>query len=177
MKSGGSMAIGTLGAATVCCVLMVSAAFAQDLYPDPVRCESWCDGLYDRCRAEGKSSCEAYRRECVRDCAPLRAPDRFGAIAYDAQTKAIGFSTDYGTRAEADQRALSECRSSRKGCVVVVRFTDGCAALASDRKSRTWGWGRSGLSQDEAEFNALSGCTDQGGKDCRTEVSICNQAR
>lgn len=178
MKSRRSTALGTPGVTAVAVgwVLMAGIAFAQDAYPDPVQCQSWCQGIHDRCRAEGQSSCEISHRECMKDCVPLRTPDRFGAIAYDAATKAVGFSTDYGTRAEADQRALSECRSSRKGCAVVVRFTDGCAALAIDSKSRTWGWGRSGLSKDEAEFNAITGCADKGGKDCRREVSICNQA-
>lgn len=166
------IAVPLAGAAVLICA---SAAFAGDNYPDPVPCQNWCKATYERCQAEGRPSCDVFRQDCRRECLSGRPADRFGAIAYDPKTKAAGFSTNYGSRDEADQRALSECKSSRNHCRVVVHFTAGCAALAVDGKSRTWGWGISGLSQDEAELNAVNGCTDYGGTQCGIRVSVCNQ--
>jgi hypothetical protein len=55
----------------------------------------------------------------------------FGAIAVDPATRAYGFWYDVGTRANAESRALRQCRarSSRNTCRGIVWVRNGCAAV------------------------------------------------
>src|ERR1700681_405368 len=55
------------------------------------------------------------------------AADNFGAIAFSASSGAAGYSYDYASRDEAEERALQECG---RGCEVVLWFKNACGALA-----------------------------------------------
>jgi hypothetical protein len=73
-----------------------------------------------------------------------------GAIAFSNSSGAIGYSNDYNSANEAQQRALRECGD---GCRVVIAFTNACAALAVGA-GRGYGTGWAGNRQ-EAESIAM----------------------
>jgi serine/threonine-protein kinase len=95
------------------------------------------------------------------------ADDSYGAIAFSTESGASGHSYNYGSREEAEERALQECGS---GCEVVLWFKNGCGALAVGNNNG-WGTGWSG-SREEAENNALNQCSQQT-SNCDVKVRAC----
>ena len=83
-----------------------------------------------------------------------QAQDNYGAIAYSSSTGRYGYSYDFGSRAEAENYAISKC--GRGDCVVKVWFKNACGALAVGRRGAL-GWGLAG-SRGSAEDRALSEC-------------------
>jgi hypothetical protein len=92
---------------------------------------------------------------------PSATPNRFGAIAYHRASQSWGVSYDTARARDAEVAALKQC--GQRECVVVHKFKNGCAALASGPK--TFG-AASGATRDEAETKALqrcgAGCTPLG---------------
>lgn len=96
-----------------------------------------------------------------------------GALAIDGnQGDQYGFSYNYGSMQEAEQRALSECGY---GCSIVLRFESGCGAYAADQNygSSAYGWGTAS-SGGEAQSRALSECASRGGSSCMVRSWGCN---
>ncbi len=133
---------------------------------------------YDYCTAgcpagEGRSECTD---ECSVRCSPggdLEEthpwnPNYYGAIAYDAENVAYGWSYGMGDEREAEMRALSGCRDNGDACKVVVTFVNSCAAVAANGTKR-FKVGQGG-SRDEAQAKALSAC----GRDCEIKVWSCS---
>ena len=86
--------------------------------------------------------------------AVVQAQNNYGAIAYSSSTGRYGYSYDFGSRAEAEDYAISQC--GRSDCVVKVWFKNACGALAVGRRGAL-GWGWSG-SRGSAENIALNEC-------------------
>lgn len=96
-----------------------------------------------------------------------------GALAIDTnQGDQYGFSYDFSSMGAATDRALGECGS---GCSVVLRFSSGCAAYATDQSSGStvYGWGTAS-SRGSARSRAISECQSQGGMSCQVRVWGCN---
>ena len=84
------------------------------------------------------------------------AADNYGAIAFSHGSGARGYSYDYPSQEEAEERALQECG---RGCEVVVWFVNACGALAVGAGN---GYGYAwAASRREAEASALSFCQGQ----------------
>jgi len=94
--------------------------------------------------------------------AVVQAQDNYGAIAYSSSTGRYGYSYDWGSRAEAEDYARSQC--GRSDCAVKVWFKNACGALAVGRRGAL-GWGWAG-SRGQAEGRALS--------ECQARASGCN---
>ncbi|GIL02492.1 MAG: hypothetical protein BroJett030_23910 [Alphaproteobacteria bacterium] len=90
----------------------------------------------------------------------------FGAIAYSAYSGRWGYSYDYLSRYEAEQRALAECGG---GCQIAVWFSNGCGALAVGPDGWGSGWA---YSRAQAEANALSACRSYS-YGCRIQAWAC----
>ena len=86
--------------------------------------------------------------------AEAQAWDNYGAIAYSSSTGRYGYSHDFGSRAEAENYAVSQCGMS--DCAVKVWFRNACGALAVGQRGGM-GWGWSG-SRGGAENIALNEC-------------------
>jgi hypothetical protein len=85
--------------------------------------------------------------------------DNFGAIAYSQHDGASSHSFDYGSRDEAEERAMQECGP---GCAVVLWFKNGCGALGG---GQGYGYGVGwGSNREEAESLALSACRERTGE-------------
>jgi hypothetical protein len=96
----------------------------------------------------------------------------YGALAIQSNHGgAIGWSYSYNTKADAEDRALSECGDD---CTVVLDFWNGCAAYSSDQDqgSSVYGWG-TGTTQRAAERTALEECEGHGGTSCIIKVWAC----
>lgn len=94
------------------------------------------------------------------------ARDQHGSLAYNHSSGAYGFSYNYPDKYAADRRALTECG---RGCRVVLRFTNGCAAFATG-PGNAHAWGHA-YTRSHAEQIALGKC---GGRGCRIRVWACN---
>jgi serine/threonine-protein kinase len=101
--------------------------------------------------------------------APSRSAmaDNFGAIAYNTETGASGYSHDFGSRAEAEERALIECG---RGCEVVTWFKNACASLATG-SDRGYGHAWAG-SRGAAERQAMGHC-EENSSGCSIAVWVC----
>jgi hypothetical protein len=95
---------------------------------------------------------------------------KYGAIAYSPTTGLDGYSDNYPDKAQADQRALSEC--GQADCVVATWFYDNCGALAT-ADNGAWG-AEVGGSEARARSLALARCGRQGGDHCQIKISHCS---
>lgn len=91
---------------------------------------------------------------------PAVAQDYYGAIAYSPSTRAHGYSYDYPTRWEAEDRALAECRRHAGDCLIPVWFRNACGALATGPSGYGSGWG---TNRNLAESYALQTCRRHSG--------------
>jgi len=82
------------------------------------------------------------------------ADDNFGALAFSTSNGSYGYAGDYGSRASAEEAALSQCDD--RTCTVVLWFKNACGALAAgDGHGYSTGWASS---RGEAESTAMSNC-------------------
>ena len=108
------------------------------------------------------------QQNCVNDC-PNHV--NYGAIAFSERDGSFGYSFDYHSENDANQRALSDCSQNGKGCKVVLTFSENCAALAADDHNR-YGYSL-GDGEGDANGRALRQCAGHGGKKCEVKVSTC----
>lgn len=95
----------------------------------------------------------------------------FGAIAFSQATGAQGYSFDYKSRAQAEQRALTECYNyGGSNCRITTWFRDACGALAVGN-GNAWGasWGNN---RRQAEQKALNLCYNEA-NGCRIVRWVC----
>jgi hypothetical protein len=90
---------------------------------------------------------------CALAAKPSATPNRYGAIAFHRASQSWGVSYDIARARDAEIAALKQC--GQRECVVVHKFKNGCAALASGPKSFATS---SGATRDEAETKALQRC-------------------
>jgi hypothetical protein len=132
---------------------------------------------------EGLSGSSGGIHNMSRQCTTVIGPDRaqphaqpsYGAIAFDPLHAAAGMSHSFGTRADAEKKAMSECASFEKDCEIAVWFEDRCGAVATDyaTKAPSEYWAL-GLKETDAKVGALKKCTDDHGKKCKVVVSQCS---
>jgi len=95
--------------------------------------------------------------------------DQFGAIAFSTTTGAFGFSYDHGSRRDAENRAMSECRSRSGGCKVAIWFKNACGSVATG----TNGWGSAWAgSRQKADRAALNNCSKHT-RNCKVLAWTC----
>jgi hypothetical protein len=105
---------------------------------------------------------------CLAVAQPTSAmADYFGAIAFSTSDGAVGYSYDFGSREEAEERALQECGA---GCEVVLWFKNACGAIAAGA-GHGYGTGWAG-SRGEAEGIAMRYCR-QNAEGCEVLRWVC----
>jgi hypothetical protein len=102
------------------------------------------------------------------------AREYYGAIAYSPSTRAHGWAYDYGSRGEAEHRALDQCNRHTVGrqaedCVVPVWFRNACGALAVGADGYGSGWG---VNRKAAEALAIQSCNRYSGE-CSIVRWVC----
>jgi hypothetical protein len=109
------------------------------------------------------------RDMCVKQCAKPKVT--FGAIAYGPQSQAAGWSYDYETEDQARHHALSNCTPHGNDCRVVTSFSNSCGAVAAGTNLR-YAVGE-GVSEKQAESDAMEKCRRAGGTDCDIQAWSC----
>ena len=99
------------------------------------------------------------------------AQNKFGAIYFSQSTGAHGYSYDYNSQYQAEQRALNECLGAGgTDCVRATWFRNACGALAVGDGN---GWGSHwGNHRSGAEQNALNTCR-RNASGCRIVRWVC----
>jgi hypothetical protein len=98
---------------------------------------------------------------------------KYGTIAMSAGTNTWGDSYRYGSRTEAERRALAECAKNARDCKVAVWFNDNCCAVGSAEGS-IWAGGL-GRSEAAATNDAIADCRNRGGKKCEMQHAVCSR--
>jgi hypothetical protein len=131
-------------------------------------CVSSCQASTD-CDSEMNASGECSRR--LNDCYSNACNKvLYGALAYDSEGGAVGWSYDFPDAPGAEQKALSSCREHGTACKIVYDFWNSCAALAvADDGSYAVGRGET---EDEADNEAIIAC-GQDGLNCAIEAWSC----
>ncbi len=105
---------------------------------------------------------------------PSLAADFHGAMAYDADTGAHGWASDYTSKKKAQTRALKECWVYGNACEVVATVTNGCVALAKREQSKPVSAWAEAPEIAAAESAALNDCKAKAnGKDCTLVSKFC----
>jgi tetratricopeptide (TPR) repeat protein len=84
----------------------------------------------NNCRLNGGSSCKVVARICT---GKPDGPPRYGAFAHSISARRWGRSYNFGSRPDAENRALTECGNA--DCRIVTSVQNTCAALAVDQGS------------------------------------------
>lgn len=94
----------------------------------------------------------------------------YGAIAYGAESGAVGWSYDFNDAPSAEKEALGNCGAHGDDCQVVVDFWNSCAAVAADGATVAYGLGDN---QTQAESGAIASCQNDGGSNCKVQAWSC----
>jgi hypothetical protein len=118
--------------------------------------------------------CSIARTDCEVQCRRGEgAGAKYGAIAFSPSTNAWGEAYRYGSRAEAECRALAECAKNARYCRVAVWFNDKSGAVASAEGS-IWAGGL-GRTEAAATNDAIADCRKRGGKKCEMQHAVCSR--
>lgn len=151
---------------------VLSALFGLSLFAGTAQadCVSACQAS-TYCDSEMNASGECGRRlnDCYIDKCNRK---RYGALAYDAESGAVGWSYDFDDATGAERKALVGCNEQGGDCKIVYDFWNSCAALAAGNDGR-YGVGRADT-QQQAEADAIAACGQNGGKGCEVQAWGCN---
>jgi hypothetical protein len=153
-------------------VVIAVALSTWSASPLPARadCVSECQAsTYCDYEMEASGECARRLNDCYLDQCNRT---RYGALAYDAESGAYGWSNDLDDTAAAEAQALANCREHGDNCAVVVDFWNSCAAVAASDAIVAYGLGDT---RAAAEHQALGSCADDGGKDCAIQVWSCTE--
>jgi uncharacterized protein DUF4189 len=143
-----------------------SLTLAQDYLNSPYQSEQF--KYQERQREQERN--DFYYRQNQNQQPERRRSNSYGAIAYSVDTGDIGYSEQFASRAQAEQRARRECGKS--DCEIAAWFYNSCGALAAD-DDRTWG-GAQGSNEQRARQSAIARCAKEGGKNCQVIATRCS---
>jgi hypothetical protein len=147
----------------VCLGLLAAASTAQADCVSACQASTYCDSEMNASGECGRRLNDCYINECNKTL--------YGALAYDAESGAVGWSYDFDNQDDAEQKALSGCSESSSNCKVVYDFWNSCAALAAASDGRYSIEG--GDNEDGAQSRALAACQQNGGEGCEIRVWSC----
>ncbi|MBI1184819.1 DUF4189 domain-containing protein [bacterium] len=100
----------------------------------------------------------------------------YASLAIDARNgEFYGWAVNYASYAEADNRALEECRKRGGNCHVVLNFKGGSGVyVVEEGNPYLYGWGV-GANKTEAENIAMAEARAQGGSKLLVRVWGCNE--
>jgi hypothetical protein len=125
---------------------------------------TYCDSEMDASGECSEKLNACYQAECSRP--------RYGALAYDDESGAYGWSNEFQDGAGAERKAMAGCQENGSACKIVYDFWNSCAALAADRKHR-YSIGRADT-REAAQDQAIATCQQSTGATCDIEVWACS---
>jgi hypothetical protein len=99
----------------------------------------------------------------------------YGALAYSPDDMAYGYSFDWDTTWEAENKAERQCRKQvgSDDCMLLEIFKR-CGALAVGKGGKhAYGAGK-GKNKATARQRALKDCKNNGGRGCKIGKVVCN---
>jgi len=94
----------------------------------------------------------------------------YGALATSPDAD-FGWSKNYDTQDEAEDRALAECRKYSRECTIKKSFRNVCVSVASSSNGAMgWTWG---YSRREGNSRAMDECENNRGKSCKIVARFC----
>jgi hypothetical protein len=161
-----------MGAMSVMQRGMVGLAAAMLLWliqPASADCVSACQAAtYCDSEMHASGECASKLNDCyISQC----SKPSYGALAYDAQSGASGYSFDFDDQGSAEAKALEGCREDGSDCKVVYDFWNSCAALAT-ASDRRYAVGRAD-SQVAAQNQAVATCQQETGASCEIQAWSC----
>lgn len=107
-----------------------------------------------------------------------RDAQRWGAVAYDALSGAIGISADRASKARAEKDALGQCATKGGArCVINTTYHDQCVAVAygpSPQGSGVLVNSATAASEELARMRALESCEKGAGASCQAFYTGCS---
>lgn len=107
-----------------------------------------------------------------------RDAQRWGAVAYDVLSGAIGISADRASKAKAEKDALGQCATKGGArCVINTTYHDQCVAVAygpSPQGSGVLVNSATAASEELARMRALESCEKGAGASCQTFYTGCS---
>ncbi|MEG4345779.1 DUF4189 domain-containing protein [Microcoleus sp. A003_D6] len=103
-----------------------------------------------------------------------KVQNTYGATAYSPTSDATGISWDYATEKEALNAAVTVCNGKSEGandCEPLTSNSNNCGAIAVGKGGAGAGWGDD---KAAAEAQALAGCSELDGGNCKVQLSACN---
>ena len=104
-----------------------------------------------------------------------QAQNTYGATAYSPTSDATGISWDHATEQEALNAAVAACNEQSAGandCEPLTSNSNNCGAIAVGKGGAGAGWGED---KPAAEAQALAGCSELEGGQCKVQLSACNK--
>jgi hypothetical protein len=104
-----------------------------------------------------------------------QAQNTYGATAYSATSDATGISWDHATEKAALDAAVAACNQESGGandCKPLTSNRNNCGAIAVGKGGAGAGWGDD---KSAAEAQALAGCSELEGGNCKVQLSACNE--
>lgn len=146
----------------VCLGLLAGATTAGADCVSACQASTYCDSEMNASGECGRRLNDCYINECNKTL--------YGAIAYGAESGAVGWSYDFDDAPSAEREALSNCSAGGSDCQVVVDFWNTCAAVAAGGGIVRYGLGgNEQLAQDQA----MAACAQDGGSQCAIQAWSC----
>lgn len=127
-----------------------------------------CQGPICADFSNNTSMCLELRAKCQNTCSNRRS---YGAIAYSAKDKGVGWLYGWDDQNKAQKVALDKCSKHGSACKLIMWYYNSCGAVAADGNIVTLGRDSTKI---KAQQTTLSECTKAGGKKCAIQVSQCS---
>lgn len=164
-------AISILGFLVLAAIGMVALAVPRAHAEGFYSCVEDCVATQSCMETMPRRECSPTRSECEDRCMHKARRKSYGAIAYGPRSRAWGTAYKWRSRHRAESTALKNCGKS--DCRTLVWFEHQCGAVALDHRTGDYGWDHN-ANKHAAEARALRNCARQGGRHCRTLVSVCS---
>jgi hypothetical protein len=154
----------SVGVLLVCLGILVAERAAKADCVSACQASTYCDSEMNASGECGRLLNDCYINECNRTL--------YGALAYDAESRAFGWSYDFANQRDAEQKAMSGCSEKSANCKIVYDFWNSCAALAAATDGSYAIEG--GDNEAGAQSRALAACKQNGGQGCEIMVWSCS---
>ena len=98
----------------------------------------------------------------------IHKASKYGALALDEKTSALGGAINSNSLSEAKKAAIRQC--GEKGCKVITWVRNGCIAAAGGKAGKYWKLAKAAEPPGKAEPLAMKRCQAMGVSDCQIVI-------
>ena len=107
-------------------------------------------------------------RKRVIETTIIHKASKYGALALDEKTSALGGAINSNSLSEAKKAAIRQC--GEKGCKVITWVRNGCIAAAGGKAGKYWKLAKAAEPPGKAEPLAMKRCQAMGVSDCQIVI-------